>query len=294
VDQHDTRGRAGTVAVPRLSEAHADAHVDQRIVERGSVIALGGWRFGDAAARNGAGGHGADRITAPAQRPSLLARASRLSSRARMARRLLAAGDAERERIEQDIHDGVQAHLTALRVRLALAAERFQARGDTESGAVLAGFGDDVERAIDELRDLARGIYPALLTTYGLSAALSAAGVHTAEQVTVRANAIRRCRPDVEIAVYFTCLAALDNAAKHAGPARVTVSLSDSDGALSFTVCDSGAGFDPARTPHGSGITNMYDRITAVGGTLTIDSAPGRGTRVRGSVPAPWLDAAAT
>ena len=144
-----------------------------------------------------------------------------------MARRLLAAGDAERERIEQDIHDGVQAHLTALRVRLALAADGFQARGDTESGAVLTGFGDDVERAISELRDLARGIYPALLTTYGLSEALTAAGLQTARPVTVRAREIRRCRPDVEIAVYFTCLAALD-AAKHAGPAQVSISLSDS------------------------------------------------------------------
>jgi signal transduction histidine kinase len=98
----------------------------------------------------------------------------------------------------------------------------------------------------------------------------------------------------VEIAVYFTCLAALDNAAKHAGPAQVDVSLTDRGSALHFAVRDSGAGFDPDQTPDGTGIANMRDRIAAVGGTLTVDSTPGHGTRVRGSVPAPWLDAAAT
>jgi signal transduction histidine kinase len=282
-------GPASKVAAPRRREAHGD----ERAVERGSVIALAGPRFGDAAATNGAGRGGADRIAAAAKRPGFLARISGLSSRARMARRLLAAGDAERERIEQDIHDGLQAHLTALRIRLGLAAASFRARGDTESGAVLAGFGDDVERAIDELRDLAHGIYPALLSTQGLSAALSSAGLRSAEPVTVRARGVRRCRSDVEIAVYFTCLAALDNAAKHAGPGQVSVSLSDSGDALHFTVCDSGAGFEPARTPNGTGLANMRDRIASVGGTITVDSAPGRGTLVRGSVPTPWLDAAA-
>lgn len=98
----------------------------------------------------------------------------------------------------------------------------------------------------------------------------------------------------MEIAVYFTCLAALDNAAKHAGPAQVDVSLSDSGSALHFAVRDSGAGFDPDQQPHGTGIANMRDRIAAVGGTLTVDSTPGHGTRVQGSVPDPWLDTAAT
>jgi signal transduction histidine kinase len=107
----------------------------------------------------------------------------------------------------------------------------------------------------------------------------------------VQASGLRRCRPEVEIAVYFSCLAALDNAAKHARAAPVSVCLSDTGRALRFTVCDSGPGFDPNRTPTGSGIANMRDRIAAVGGTLTIDSAPGHGTRVQGSVPDPWLDA---
>jgi signal transduction histidine kinase len=98
---------------------------------------------------------------------------------------------------------------------------------------------------------------------------------------------VRRCRPEVEIAVYFACLAALDNAAKHAGPVPVSVDLSDTGRALDFTVCDSGAGFDPAATQVGAGIANMRDRIAAVGGTLAVDSAPARGTRVHGSVPDP-------
>jgi signal transduction histidine kinase len=236
-------------------------------------------------------GHDGGRLAASTRSPGLLARLPRLSFRSRMARRLLAAGDAERERIEQDIHDGVQAHLTALRVRLGHAAEQLQARGETEAGAVLSAFGDDVERVIDELRDLARGIYPALLSTHGLRAALSSAALHGAQPITVRARGGRRCRPDVEIAVYFTCLAALDNVAKHAGPAAVSVSLFDSGPALHFTVRDSGAGFDPARAPSGSGIANMRDRLAAVGGTLTIDSSPGRGTTVHGRIPSPWLDA---
>lgn len=207
--------------------------------------------------------------------------------RRRTTRDVLAAGDAERERLAQDLHDGVQQHLTALRVRLGLAADRFGERGETEAGAVLRGFGDDVDHLIDELRDLAHGIYPALLTSYGLAGALGSAGRRSGRPVTVQASGVRRCRPEVEIAVYFSCLAALDNAAKHAGPVPVSVDLSDTGGALDFTVCDSGAGFDPGDTQVGTGIANMRDRIAAVGGTLAVDSAPGRGTRVHGSVPDP-------
>jgi signal transduction histidine kinase len=209
------------------------------------------------------------------------------SWRRRTARDLLAAGDAERERIERDLHDGVQQHLTALRVRLGLAADRFEGRGEAEAGAALRGFGDDVEHVIDMVRDVARGIYPALLSSFGLAVALVAAGGHSDRPVTVQASGVRRCRPEVEIAVYFACLAALDNATKHAGPVPVSVDLSDTGGALSFRVCDSGAGFDPDETQVGAGIANMRDRIAAVGGTLAIDSAPARGTRVHGSVPDP-------
>ena len=209
------------------------------------------------------------------------------SWRRRTTRDVLAAGDAERERISQDLHDGVQQQLTALQIRLGLAADRFAERGETEAGEVLQGFGDDVDHLIDEVRGLAHGIYPALLTSFGLAAALVSAGVHAGRPVTVRATGVRRCRPEVEIAVYFACLAALDNAAKHAGSVPASVEISDTGGALDFTVCDAGSGFDPAGIQLGAGIANMRDRIAAVGGTLAVDSAPARGTRVHGSVPDP-------
>jgi signal transduction histidine kinase len=234
------------MAAPNLGEVRANAQVDEETVRRRSGIVVARPSGDEGRAISGAG-QGVRSIPAPGGRRKWLGRVSRLSSRARMARRLLAAGDAERERIEHDIHDGVQAHLTALRIQLALAADRFQARGDAQAATVLNGFGDDVERIIDEVRDLARGIYPVLLTTQGLSAALAAAGLHAAGPVTVRAGGVRRCRPDVEIAVYFTCLAALDNAAKHAGPAQVDVSLSDSGSALHFAVRDSGAALTRTR-----------------------------------------------
>jgi signal transduction histidine kinase len=207
-----------------------------------------------------------------------------------VARRLVAAADAERERIEQDLHDGVQQQLTGLRIRLALAAESFHARGDTEASVVLEGFGDDVENAINDVRDLAHGVYPALLTSNGLSAALTSAARRAALGATVHAHNLRRCRREVEAAVYFSCLAALDNAAKHAGPGQVSILLTDTGDALRFVVRDSGAGFDPSRTRAGGGIAHMRDRLAAIGGTLTIDSAPAQGTRVSGHVPDPWLD----
>ena len=238
-----------------------------------------------APAQNGATGAGTTRDNGV----RFLARLSR-TPRPRVARRLVAAGDAERERIEQDLHDGVQQQLTGLRIRLALAAESFRARGDIEASAALEGFGDDVENAINEVRDLAHGLYPALLTSDGLSAALTSAARRAAPGATVDAHNLRRCRREVETAVYFSCLAALDNAAKHAGAGQVSIRLTDTGDALRFTVRDSGAGFDPRRTRAGGGIAHMRDRLAAIGGTLTIDSAPARGTRVSGHVPDPWLD----
>ena len=210
-----------------------------------------------------------------------------------LASRVLAAGDADRQRIERDLHDGVQQRLTGLRIRLALAAESFQQRGDTDASTALKRFGDEVEQAIDEVRAFARGVYPPLLASKGLGAALVSASRYAAEPITVSARGIRRCRPEVENAVYFTCLAAIDNAAKHAGPARVSVRAWDTAQALHFTVSDTGCGFDPKRTPTGAGLSNMHDRIAAVGGTLAVDSRPSRGTRLHGSVPDPWPGTAA-
>jgi histidine kinase/histidine kinase/DNA gyrase B/HSP90-like ATPase len=210
-----------------------------------------------------------------------------------LASRVLAAGDTDRQRIERDLHDGVQQRLTGLRIRLALAAESFQERGDTDAGAVLNGFGEEVEQAIEEVRAFARGVYPPMLASEGLAAALVSASRYAAEPIMVSARGIRRCRPEVENAVYFTCLAAIDNAAKHAGPARVSVRAWDTAQALHFTVSDTGCGFDADGTPTGAGLSNMHDRIAAVGGTLAVDSRPSQGTRLHGRVPDPWPRAAA-
>ena len=201
------------------------------------------------------------------------------------ARRLVAAGYAERERIEKDLHDGAQQRLTGVRIRLALAAERFDE--DEEIGQLLCDLGEELQDAIDELRQFAHGVYPELLTSGGLSAALAAAGRLAARPVRVLTRGVQRYAAEVEIAVYFTCLAAMDNAAKHAGTAQVTVRVWHAADALRFSVRDTGRGFDPRRTPAGAGITNMHDRIATVGGTLMIDSMPAHGTRVEGSIPAP-------
>jgi signal transduction histidine kinase len=210
-----------------------------------------------------------------------------------LARRVLAAGDADRQRIERDLHDGVQQRLTGLRIRLALAAESFGERGDTDASAALNGFGEEVQQAIEEVRAFARGVYPLMLASEGLGAALVSASRYAAAPVTVSARGIRRCRPEVESAVYFTCLAAIDNATKHAGAADVSVRAWDTPRALHFTIGDTGCGFDPKGTPNGAGLTNMRDRVAAVGGTLAVYSRPSHGTRLHGTIPQPWPSATA-
>jgi signal transduction histidine kinase len=285
MDGQHRPGATGRTAVAADGDLDADARArDQAAASVQAISARDplGTRATDGAQRHGVGGIDSDR-----EGGRFRVRLFMPSWRRRTTRDVRAAGDAERERLAQDLHDGAQQHLTALRVRLSLEAERFDERGETEASAVLQGFGDDLDHLIDELRDLAQGIYPALLTSFGLPSALRSAGARSGRAVTVQARGVRRCSPEVEIAVYFSCLAALDNAAKHAGPVPVSVDLSDTGGALDFTVCDSGAGFDPAETQVGAGIANMRDRITTVGGTLAVDSAPARGTRVHGSVPDP-------
>ena len=210
-----------------------------------------------------------------------------------LARRVLAVGDADRQRLERDLHDGVQQRLTGLRIRLAVAAENFQERGDTDASAALSAFGEEVQQAIEEVRAFARGVYPLMLASEGLGAALVSASRHAAAPVTVSASGIRRCRPEVESAVYFTCLAAIDNAAKHAGPAEVYVRAWETTQALHFTIGDTGRGFDPNGTPSGAGLSNMHDRIAVVGGTLAVHSRPSHGTRLHGTVPDPWPGATA-
>ncbi|HEX2029485.1 MAG TPA: ATP-binding protein [Nitriliruptorales bacterium] len=198
-------------------------------------------------------------------------------------RRLVAAQDETRRRIERDLHDGAQQQLVALRVKLAL-AERLALQGQPV-GELLHGLGGETADAIDTLRDLARGIYPPLLADRGLAEALQAQAAKVALPVTVDTDAIRRYAQEVEAAVYFCCLEALQNVAKYADASHVAITLREEDGQLAFTVSDDGRGFDPARTPRGSGLQNMADRLDALDGSIQVRAAPGHGTTVAGRVP---------
>ena len=198
--------------------------------------------------------------------------------------RIQATADDERRRIERDLHDGAQQRLVALRIKLELVAE--QADGeDPQRAATLRGLGSEVEDAIDEVRSLARGIYPAALADRGLVDALRAAALLSPLPATLLAAGVGRYSREIETTAYFCCLEALQNAAKHAhGASAAVIDLSD-NGTLRVEVRDDGAGFDPASTPRGAGFVNMRDRLSAVAGKLVTDSSPGKGTRIVVTIP---------
>ena len=198
--------------------------------------------------------------------------------------RIVAAADEERRRVERDLHDGAQQQLVLIALK-AGAIERLVA-GDPKAGALAHELRADVYRALSELRDLARGLYPAALESDGLPGALADAVMRAPIPTTVECDGAGRYRAELETAVYFCCLEALQNAAKHAGEgARARITLGESDDALRFEVTDDGSGFDAAATPGGSGLQNMTDRIGALGGNVRIDSEPGRGTTIVGQLP---------
>ncbi|WP_131803517.1 MULTISPECIES: sensor histidine kinase [Pseudofrankia] len=231
------------------------------------------------------------------------------SAELRASRARLAAAQAdERRRLERDIHDGAQQQLVAMTVTIRQAEEQLAALAGTtgDASADEAGGGgtatelaraalrrcqDDVDRCIDDLRELARGIYPPVLAARGLPTALRARARRAPLDVRVESAPEldgRRFATPVEIAAYFACLEALQNAAKHARGASVFVRLALDGDSLCFTVTDDGPGFDPAdaRSRAGTGLLGMADRVGAAGGTLTVETAPGRGTTVRGRLPA--------
>jgi len=199
--------------------------------------------------------------------------------------RLMEMAHAERRRLERDLHDGVQQHLVGLRIKLDMAAETI--REDRELGErALASVGRQMDEVLQELRLLARGIYPSLLHECGLREALSSAARSSPLAVSVRAPGIGRYPEEVEVAVYFCCLEAIQNVVKHAGPDATTmVTLSQDGPHLCFEVHDTGVGFDPKADGSGSGLVNMRDRIEAVGGVVEVTARRGRGTSVRGRVP---------
>ncbi len=197
--------------------------------------------------------------------------------------RILEAGHAERRRIERDLHDSAQQRLVALRIHLELVGARMQQREERD---LVAGLGHEVEEAIDDLRSIASGVYPAVLTDGGLAAALTSVGRHAALPVAIHDRGIGRHSPEVEATVYFCCVEALQNAAKHAGgDAIVTITLDASDHEVAFRVEDDGRGFDDRAVQMGHGLANLADRVSAANGTLQIDSAPGEGTRITGRIP---------
>jgi signal transduction histidine kinase len=200
--------------------------------------------------------------------------------------RLVAAQDQERRRLERNIHDGAQQQLVALTVKARLARQLVE-RDPDRAVDVLGQIETETQGALEDLRDLARGIYPPLLADQGLVAAIKAQARKAAIDVSLDAEGVGRYPEDVEATVYFCTLEALQNVAKYAGDGGAAVRLTQSNGSLSFAVVDRGRGFDPSSVRSGSGLQGMADRLAAVGGSLEVTSAVGSGTTVAGRVPLP-------
>jgi len=198
-------------------------------------------------------------------------------------KRLVTAQDEERRRLERNIHDGAQQQLVALTVKARLARQLTE-RDPAKAAALIEQIEDETRRALEDLRDLARGIYPPLLADKGLVAALEAQARKSVVTTAVVGD-VGRFDQDVEAAVYFSCLEAMQNVAKYAQASAVTVNVFDGDGTLRFEVRDDGVGFDSRANGHGSGLQGISDRLGALGGTLDVTSSPGAGTTVRGSLP---------
>jgi signal transduction histidine kinase len=199
-------------------------------------------------------------------------------------KRLVAAQDAERKRLERNIHDGAQQQLVALAVKLRL-AEQLTARDPEKAREALVQLQVDTTQTLEDLRDLARGIYPPLLADEGLGAALAAQARRAAIPVEVDVSLGRRYPPEVEAAIYFSCLEALQNVAKYAEASSVHVRVHDDAARLAFEVVDDGRGFDPSANGYGTGLQGIADRLGALEGSLDVDTALHRGTTIRGQVP---------
>jgi signal transduction histidine kinase len=199
-------------------------------------------------------------------------------------RRIVSAQDERARSLERNIHDGAQQQLVALSVQLRL-AEGMVDRDPARARGLLEDLQARTVETLEDLRDLARGIYPPLLADKGLPAALEAQARKSSFPVTVQPDGVGRYGPDVESAVYFCCLEALNNVAKYAEASTVEIRLAHANGEFRFDVIDDGHGFDPSTTDHGTGLQGMADRLDAIGGSIEVDSAPGQGTKVIGRLP---------
>jgi signal transduction histidine kinase len=180
--------------------------------------------------------------------------------------RIVAAGDGERRRAERDLHDGAQQQLVIVQLKLGMLSR--MGSGDPRSTAIVDTVRRGAGLALGELRELARGIYPALLENEGLRGALDEIAARAGIPVRIDCDGVGRYPRELESAVYFCCLESLHNAAKHAGEdARATVSVAERSRSLRFEIADDGRGFDAARADFSSGVQNMVDRLGALGGS---------------------------
>jgi signal transduction histidine kinase len=197
-------------------------------------------------------------------------------------RRLVGAASAERRKIERDLHDGVQQKLVALRIQLELARDLAH---EPDLERRLTGLAAAFDEALDDLRSTAHGIYPPLLADEGLDAALREVARRAGVALTVDLEDVGRLSEDRETAIYYCCLEALQNVVKHAGDDAVaSLRLWRDRRAVRFSITDNGVGFVPRPGTQGAGLTNMVDRMGAVGGTLTVRSSPEEGTTILGGV----------
>jgi signal transduction histidine kinase len=220
-----------------------------------------------------------------ASQAGLVLRNARLIGELRASRqRIVSAQDAAARRLERNIHDGAQQQLVALAVKTRL-ADSLVGRDEAKAHDVLSQIQTEAQEALENLRDLARGIYPPILADQGLAVALDAQARRSPVPVAVEAVGISRYRSETEAAVYFSVLEALQNVAKYSGASHAMVSLHGDDGHLTFEVIDDGVGFDPGSTSYGTGLQGVADRLAAIDGTLEVRSQPGAGTTIVGIVP---------
>jgi signal transduction histidine kinase len=198
--------------------------------------------------------------------------------------RLVAAQDDERRKLERNLHDGAQQYLVAIKVKLGL-AEMLLTKDPQKAMTTIQQLKGDADEALEGLRDLARGIYPPLLAEKGLPTALQAQARKATLPITIEADGIGRFPQDTEAALYFCILEALQNIQKYAQASKAMVRLREDGDHLAVEVADDGCGFVVSTTARGNGLTNMEDRLDALGGNLQVESTLGRGTTLRATVP---------
>jgi signal transduction histidine kinase len=199
----------------------------------------------------------------------------------RLQARLIEAADAERRRLERNLHDGAQQRLVSLSLHLRMLATRVEP--ESEAGRILAQARDELADSVKELRELARGLHPAVLSDHGLEAAIESVAARAAVPVSVTIDVARRCPAPVEVAAYYLVCEALTNVAKYSGAAQAAITIARRGCRLVVEVVDDGiGGADPEG---GSGLRGLADRVAALDGRLRVWSPPGGGTRVRAELP---------